>query len=75
MWIGSMEDLTLEDCKSFFFNVEKVKNNLKRKITAVIWLVPIWSLWLLTNDFIFNQVVPIFDDCISAIVFRLWIWL
>src|SRR4051812_36978775 len=67
-WIGSLGELNLEEFKSLFFKCEKVKNNLKRSIMLVIWLVSVWSLWLLRNNIIFNDVSPSFDKCMPAIV-------
>ncbi|XP_058775790.1 uncharacterized protein LOC131650065 [Vicia villosa] len=52
-WLYFFEEMYFEEFKNYFFNVEKVKNALRRKVVAVIWLVAIWSVWLLKNDSIF----------------------
>ncbi|XP_058766423.1 uncharacterized protein LOC131640023 [Vicia villosa] len=70
IWLDPFEELTLEEFKSFLCYVEKVKNVLKRKIEVVSWLVSIWSILLSRNNFIFNHIVPSFDDCMSGIDFR-----
>lgn len=36
MWLGHIEDISMEEFKNFFFHLEKVKNGLKRKILAVL---------------------------------------
>ncbi|XP_058782239.1 uncharacterized protein LOC131656564 [Vicia villosa] len=74
-WIGSITELSLDEFKSFLFNCEKILSKRKRRVVSVIWFVSVWSIWLMRNDIIFNNVSPSFVDCMSAIVFRSWNWL
>lgn len=74
-WIGTLGEMRLEEFKSFFFKCEKVLNKLKQRVVSFIWLVSVWSIWLMRNIVIFNYVNPSFDECMLAIMYKSWIWL
>lgn len=48
---------------------------MRRITVAVIWLATVWSIWLMRNAAIFKGDIVIFDDYITTIVYRSWIWI
>lgn len=44
MWLVDIEDLSFEEFKHYFLFIKKIKNGLKRKIGAVVWLLTVWSI-------------------------------
>ncbi|XP_058776074.1 uncharacterized protein LOC131650377 [Vicia villosa] len=74
-WIGSGMELSLSKLVSFFLHCEKVKNKVRRLITAVIWLATVWSIWLMQNTIILKNSIFNFYDCMTMIVLRSWTWL
>ncbi|XP_058769485.1 uncharacterized protein LOC131643311 [Vicia villosa] len=75
VWLDVDEFVSVEELKHVFLYSDKIMNRMKRKIVEVVWLEAIWSIWLVRNDSVFNQANPSFVECLSAIIFRPWIWL
>ncbi|XP_058764822.1 uncharacterized protein LOC131638284 [Vicia villosa] len=70
-WLGDDMVLSVEDFKAYFYHAENIIQVVKRNILGVVWLVTIWSAWLVRNNCIFNLITPSFDNCMSTIVFRM----
>ncbi|XP_058757405.1 uncharacterized protein LOC131630662 [Vicia villosa] len=52
----------------------KVTNSHIRNKVNVIWLANTWSLWLMRNDNVFNNVPFSFETVFNRIVFLSWRW-
>ncbi|XP_058725579.1 uncharacterized protein LOC131596860 [Vicia villosa] len=52
----------------------KVTNSHIRNKVNVIWLATTWSLWLMRNDNVFNNVPFSFETVFNRIVFLSWRW-
>ncbi|XP_058732743.1 uncharacterized protein LOC131604312 [Vicia villosa] len=74
-WLGDGIHLTIEELMDFGSIQEKVKNaNVRNKINT-IWIATTWSLWLMRNAMIFENVSYSFDVLCSNMLFLYWRWL
>ncbi|XP_058747151.1 uncharacterized protein LOC131620154 [Vicia villosa] len=74
-WLGDGHQLSMEDLMDFRYIKEKVKNAIDRNKINTIWTATTWSLWLMRNSIIFENVPYSFDVVCSNVLFLSWRWL
>ncbi|XP_058776499.1 uncharacterized protein LOC131650805 [Vicia villosa] len=73
-WIGFSSGYFREEFLGLDDIQIKVSNSHIRNKVNIIWLSTMWSLWLMRNDFVFNNIPFSFETVFNRIVFLSWRW-
>ncbi|XP_058732655.1 uncharacterized protein LOC131604212 [Vicia villosa] len=61
LWLGEELPFSIEEFKDFDVLQEKIKIANARVKINTIWMTTIWSIWIMRNSIIFEQVLYSFD--------------
>lgn len=67
-FLGNGLNLSDEDFKDFDIIFKKVKNIVRNKV-HIIWIATNWSLWIMRNTMIFDNISFSFDTVCSNVLY------
>ncbi|XP_058726380.1 uncharacterized protein LOC131597719 [Vicia villosa] len=74
-WLGEDVPFSLQEFKEFLVVQEVVKRVKDREKISFIWIALVWSLWLMCNSIIFEQVSFSFELVVCNVMYLSWSWL
>lgn len=74
-WLGSEDLVFLSYVRNFSVFCELVGKKAKSNKASFVWIETIWSLWLMMNVLLFNNIVTSIGDIVFSIKFLSWFWL